>query len=143
MILAMICCFYWRLWTRSIRYTLMIQMLETRLAIDRDTVRTGATQHRRCPNSNQPRSFASMPHTLNASSRRDIICIHSVASPLMKPLSNSARQGVAFNSGPCKSGKLRVLRTWMPALCSPLKGVTSPGQPALAASAGELNHNPR
>ena len=46
-------------------------------------------------------------------------------------------------SGPWSLGKFWLLRTWMPALCSPLNGVTVAGQPALAASFGELNHRPR
>jgi hypothetical protein len=45
-------------------------------------------------------------------------------------------------SGPAPIGKFDVLRTWIPALCSPLKGVTVLGQPAFAASAGLLNHIP-
>jgi hypothetical protein len=40
------------------------------------------------------------------------------------------------------SAKLRVLMAWMPAVCSRLYGVTVVGQPAFAASAGELNQNP-
>jgi len=42
-----------------------------------------------------------------------------------------------------RSPKFRVLNAWTPALWVPLNGVTVLPQPALAASAGELNHNPR
>jgi hypothetical protein len=52
-------------------------------------------------------------------------------------------QGFTLNNGPCVSLNWLVFRTWIPALCSPLKGVTPPGQPALTASFGELNHRPR
>src|SRR6476469_2409059 len=45
-------------------------------------------------------------------------------------------------SGPWASRKLRVLSTWIPAVWSPLNGVTVAGQPAAWASAGELNHRP-
>jgi hypothetical protein len=48
-----------------------------------------------------------------------------------------------WRSGPAWSGKLRVLSACTPALCSPLNGVIAPGQPAAAASFGELNHRPR
>ena len=41
--------------------------------------------------------------------------------------------------GPCR---FRVLKAWMPALCSPLKGVTLFGHPAAAAASGEPNHSP-
>ncbi len=46
-------------------------------------------------------------------------------------------------NGPARSGKFAVLRTCLPALPSPLKGVMAPPAPALAASTGELNHNPQ
>src|SRR6516164_4335451 len=46
-------------------------------------------------------------------------------------------------SGPCRLGKLLVFKTWTPALCSPLKGVTELGHPAFPASVGELNQRPR
>src|SRR5262249_22268 len=51
--------------------------------------------------------------------------------------------GLSINSGPCRSGNELVFNTWVPALCSPLKGVTFAGQPARCASADELNHRPR
>ncbi len=47
-----------------------------------------------------------------------------------------------LNRGP-KCRKLDVLRTWMPARCSPLNGVAVLGQPAFFASSGELNQRPR
>ena len=45
-------------------------------------------------------------------------------------------------NGPCKSGKLLVLITCTPALCSPLNGVSVFGQLFLDASVGKLNHSP-
>ena len=41
--------------------------------------------------------------------------------------------------GPCR---FRVLKAWMPALCTPLNGVTLFGHPAAAAASGEPNHSP-
>jgi hypothetical protein len=40
-----------------------------------------------------------------------------------------------LNSGPASFGKFEVLSTWIPALCSPLNGVTLLGQPAFWARA--------
>ncbi|MDT5043600.1 MAG: phospholipase/carboxylesterase [Actinoplanes sp.] len=51
-------------------------------------------------------------------------------------------QDLSALSGPFRSAKLRVLMAWIPAVCSPLNGVTVAGQPALTASAGELNQKP-
>ena len=51
--------------------------------------------------------------------------------------------GFTFRNGPWLSGKLLVFRTWRPALCSPLKGVTTAGQPAACAASGESNQRPR
>jgi hypothetical protein len=53
-----------------------------------------------------------------------------------------------FDSGPALAGKLLVLSTWMPACCSPLKGVMTglvlPGsQPSLNGTLGSLNQRPR
>ena len=50
--------------------------------------------------------------------------------------------GLRLPSGPAVAGNWAVLKTWTPALCSPLKGVVAPGRPALVASAGELNQTP-
>src|SRR5689334_6400920 len=52
-------------------------------------------------------------------------------------------QGLTRPSGPSPSGKLLVFSTCMPAVWSPLNGVTVDGQPALLASSGELNQSPR
>jgi hypothetical protein len=43
-------------------------------------------------------------------------------------------QGVKNLRGPLRSPNWRVLSTWIPALCSPLKRVTVLGQPAAKAS---------
>ena len=51
-------------------------------------------------------------------------------------------KGSRVPSGPAVAGNWAVLKTCTPALCSPLKGVVAPEQPALAASAGELNQTP-
>src|SRR4051812_43587844 len=51
-------------------------------------------------------------------------------------------QGWRLPSGPAVAGNWAVLKTCTPALCSPLNGVVAPGQPALVASAGELNQMP-
>ena len=59
------------------------------------------------------------------------------------PRSRRVSYGLTKNNGPCKSGKLPVFRTWIPALCSPLNGVVSAGQPAFLASSDELNQRPR
>src|SRR6185369_1212413 len=54
-----------------------------------------------------------------------------------------ADQGFTCSKGPSRSGKLLVLSTCTPALCSPLNGVVFPEQPAFVASCDELNHSPR
>ena len=54
-----------------------------------------------------------------------------------------ARQGWIRRSGPWSFRNWRVLNAWMPAVWSPLNGVIVLGQPAAAASLGELNHSPR
>ena len=64
-------------------------------------------------------------------------------APLTARRSAPAPYGSSWRSGPWSSAQLRVLSTWMPALWSPLNGVTVFGQPAAAASSGELNHRPR
>src|SRR6188472_1180522 len=61
------------------------------------------------------------------------------------PLPDRARkggQGSRLPSGPAVAGNWAVLKTCTPALCSPLNGVVAPEQPALVASAGELNQTP-
>jgi hypothetical protein len=57
--------------------------------------------------------------------------------------STRSSQLFTFLSGPAVSGKSPLLRTWTPASCSPLKGVTVPGPPALTTSCGLLNHRPK
>ena len=52
-------------------------------------------------------------------------------------------QGLNCLRGPLGLANWRVLSTWIPALCSPLKRVTVAGQPAAKASWGEPNHKPR
>src|SRR5262249_61569739 len=55
----------------------------------------------------------------------------------------SGHQGANCPSGPASSGKFVVFRTWMPALCSPLKGVCPAEHWAAAASSNASNHIPR
>lgn len=43
-------------------------------------------------------------------------------------------EGFTSRNGPWSSGKLLVFRIWMPALCSPLKGVIPAGHPAARAA---------
>ena len=59
------------------------------------------------------------------------------------PLPVPAAAQSTWRKGPKSLGKFAVFNTWIPALCSPLNGVTVFGQPAFAASAGELNHSPK
>src|SRR6266566_7575910 len=65
------------------------------------------------------------------------------AAPLRSLVGARADQGTSCRKGPMSSAKLLVLSTWMPAVWSPLNGVTVFAHPAAAASSGELNHNPR
>src|SRR5262249_42668741 len=51
--------------------------------------------------------------------------------------------GTTCRKGPWSFAKLLVFRTWVPALWSPLKGVTVAGHPAATASADALNQSPR
>src|SRR5215216_5668098 len=48
-----------------------------------------------------------------------------------------------LRSGPFNASKLRVLSACIPAVWSPLNGVTLPGHPAASAASAEPNHNPR
>src|SRR6516162_9737401 len=60
----------------------------------------------------------------------------------------AARYRWTCDSGPAAVGKLAVFSTWMPAFCSPLKGVmtgdVAPGShPRLNGTLGSLNHTPK
>ena len=54
-----------------------------------------------------------------------------------------ANYGLRLRNGPAPMGKFDVFKTWIPALCSPLKGVTVAGQPLFCASWCESNQRPK